>query len=691
MRCTRSFVLALVALGLPSVALARPGYLAELEAQSGQTGLTCATCHLTDGGGSDCGSPPCLRAFGQQVRSFRIPANASTWWSTLASRDADGDGYSNGLELGDIDGDGTVDGVVLSDINRSEGDLNECTNGMAICPAGQFCSDRIACTSTGRPSYECSPTPTDPPPPPAWLDEPWTRPIDVTVGEWVDIDTVHAINPAVPTACGVSGASAWLNVRPAQSCAGRLVVERRWADGTDPGPTRVAWMDAPDCRGVPREVGCSNASGVTLPTNPTLVRVFGRFLGQLRVACVPRGRCTVAPDDVYWNEYGGGAHGLEPPGDAAACGPVNPTCEHAQPVAEGTHRIDAAGLGCSGSGSPWLEHEATCTGTLRVESRMAWNEDMEGEPGITLGLHAGACPGGDTLACGSASSVGPWDYGESRAVAVATTEVVLGERVFITVAGSRHQENVSISCIPDADEVHCGHCAPRAECHYDAPDDAPFCVCEDRTTGDGIAVERGGTGCRSVGLDPYCADAGLECHENASCGLNSSGGAFCMCNEGYRGSGFECVDDDQCGRGTAGCGVNTRCYELEGVPAVCFCAPGYSRVDRGRDRVDCLVICGDGEMGPGEECDDGNTTSGDGCSDWCDEELNFRCEEIQSRFSVCESTCGDGVVDENEEFICDGTIDLDECGCRTPGADPRGPGLWLLVVGFWLVRRRRRA
>lgn len=37
--------------------------------------------------------------------------------------------------------------------------------------------------------------------------------------------------------------------------------------------------------------------------------------------------------------------------------------------------------------------------------------------------------------------------------------------------------------------------------------------------------------------------------------------------------------------------------------------------------VETITICGDGTIDPGEECDDGNTNSGDGCSSLCEVEL----------------------------------------------------------------------
>jgi cysteine-rich repeat protein len=56
-------------------------------------------------------------------------------------------------------------------------------------------------------------------------------------------------------------------------------------------------------------------------------------------------------------------------------------------------------------------------------------------------------------------------------------------------------------------------------------------------------------------------------------------------------------------------------------------------------------VCGDGFVDPGEECDDGNTLDGDGCSHDC----------------KIEHSCGDGIVDPGEQ--CDDANNIDTDGC----------------------------
>src|SRR5690625_7808482 len=65
------------------------------------------------------------------------------------------------------------------------------------------------------------------------------------------------------------------------------------------------------------------------------------------------------------------------------------------------------------------------------------------------------------------------------------------------------------------------------------------------------------------------------------------------------------------------------------------------------------LVCGDGILSDGEECDDGNTTNGDGCSSTCEIEEGWECPEAGE---ACDSICGDGLVVGNEQ--CDGGPDL---------------------------------
>lgn len=74
--------------------------------------------------------------------------------------------------------------------------------------------------------------------------------------------------------------------------------------------------------------------------------------------------------------------------------------------------------------------------------------------------------------------------------------------------------------------------------------------------------------------------------------------------------------------------------------------------------------CGNAQLGIDEQCDDGNLTSGDGCSSDCTIEAGWDCPGIP--LSVCETVCSDGIVAGAEQ--CDSGSIYDPCcsgSCKT--------------------------
>ncbi len=75
-----------------------------------------------------------------------------------------------------------------------------------------------------------------------------------------------------------------------------------------------------------------------------------------------------------------------------------------------------------------------------------------------------------------------------------------------------------------------------------------------------------------------------------------------------------------------------------------------------------LLVCGDGTVGVGEICDDGNTIAGDGCSNTCTIESGYFCSGTAP--SVCivpEIVCNDG-IDNNGN----GQMDAADPSCGLP-------------------------
>lgn len=142
--------------------------------------------------------------------------------------------------------------------------------------------------------------------------------------------------------------------------------------------------------------------------------------------------------------------------------------------------------------------------------------------------------------------------------------------------------------------------------------------------------------------------------------------------------------------------------------------------------VVAIPICGNGSVEPGEECDDSNTTDGDGCSSSCRNvpltpvcgnskvEMGEQCDDGVNDGTHCTSTCqnpppapvcGNGMVEMGEQCddgVNDGTHCTSTCttplttvksgGCGCSASDPREgafSAMALLLVGF-LGRRRKR-
>jgi cysteine-rich repeat protein len=70
-------------------------------------------------------------------------------------------------------------------------------------------------------------------------------------------------------------------------------------------------------------------------------------------------------------------------------------------------------------------------------------------------------------------------------------------------------------------------------------------------------------------------------------------------------------------------------------------------------------MCGNGIIESGEDCDDKNTISGDGCSNRCNVEPYWSCTKSPS---VCTTICGDGVVVRDHEE-CDDANYVSGDGC----------------------------
>jgi len=102
------------------------------------------------------------------------------------------------------------------------------------------------------------------------------------------------------------------------------------------------------------------------------------------------------------------------------------------------------------------------------------------------------------------------------------------------------------------------------------------------------------------------------------------------------------------------------------------CGRRFEDPDEANPGYETTAACGDGRLGPGEACDDGNTDddentgSGDGCDERCRVEDGWVCA---GEPSDCRPTvCGDGLAEGSEGCDDGNTTPLDGCStdCRHP-------------------------
>ncbi len=96
----------------------------------------------------------------------------------------------------------------------------------------------------------------------------------------------------------------------------------------------------------------------------------------------------------------------------------------------------------------------------------------------------------------------------------------------------------------------------------------------------------------------------------------------------------------------------------DGCSASCTMEPWYV-CPTPDEPCDYTVVCGDGKVQGNEQCDDGNTVSGDGCSSTCQVEHGWQCPYPDVRCVA--KTCGDGIVAGTEQCDDGNTVSGDGC------------------------------
>ena len=167
--------------------------------------------------------------------------------------------------------------------------------------------------------------------------------------------------------------------------------------------------------------------------------------------------------------------------------------------------------------------------------------------------------------------------------------------------------------------------------------------------------------CRGIEIGYICPKPAEKCQRFAICGDGVT--AFPeQCDDGNEADGdgcsgscklelgFKCPTNNEglssCSPTNCGDGIVEGTEKCEGG-ATAGCTDDCQFLPTCDDNGVCTSACGDGLL-LGEACDDGNTLSGDGCSDVCEEEHGYKC--------VSEVTSGE----------CDKSPDTGECILRVP-------------------------
>ncbi|MBU1244168.1 hypothetical protein KJ612_13270 [Myxococcota bacterium] len=175
-----------------------------------------------------------------------------------------------------------------------------------------------------------------------------------------------------------------------------------------------------------------------------------------------------------------------------------------------------------------------------------------------------------------------------------------------------------------------------------------------------------------------CGDGFLDPGE--ACDGPDFGQATCLDHGFYQGS-LACRSDctldlsgcsESCGDGVIQT-AHEQCEDQDFQDVTCV-SLGYSSGALAcsptcqRDLSGCVSQCGDGVVNTGQDCDDGGTDDGDGCSASCAQEVGWSCTGSPS---TCDEVCGDAEIVGDE--VCDDGVNDGAYGGCMPSCRERAP------------------
>jgi fibro-slime domain-containing protein len=181
------------------------------------------------------------------------------------------------------------------------------------------------------------------------------------------------------------------------------------------------------------------------------------------------------------------------------------------------------------------------------------------------------------------------------------------------------------------------------------------CADPGATAREGIKDGTGG-GSANGGSPAIISDAGSPSLDIDAGDAAPTSDAAKPCGNGLQDEGEECDDSND--------------HSLDGCSADCKVEFGFVCREFGKPCSRVFVadpVCGDWYLSEGEQCDDGNKKDADGCSSTCQLEDGWVCVPG----AVCVAICGDGIVVGTEQCDDGDTKDGDGCSSKCQLEQPK--------------------